>query len=52
MNPTTVMWFSVAAEGMLLASRVAGSMFMPSPGLKMLATNSPISMDRRDKTRK
>ena len=39
----TFSWRST--PGTLLASRVETSMFMPAPGLKMLATTRPISID-------
>ena len=51
-NSTKPIFSSESTPGILLASRLETSMFMPAPGLKMLATTSPISIDTSDSTKK
>ena len=41
-----------STPGIVLASRVETSMFMPAPGLKMLATTRPINIETSDRTKK
>ena len=51
-NSTKPIFSSESTPGILLASSSDTSMFMPAPGLKMLATTSPISIDTSESTRK
>ena len=51
-NWTKPIFSPESTPGILLASRVETSMFMPAPGLKTLATASPMSIDPSDRTRK
>src|SRR6476660_7451171 len=41
-----------STPGIVLASRLETSMFMPAPGWKMLATISPINIETNDSTKK
>ena len=51
-NSTNPIFSPESTPGILLASKLEMSMFMPAPGLKTFATISPMSIDPSERTRK